>query len=168
MRRAIAAVADIALWLTAIVGAAALVATLFLFATGARPVVVQSGSMEPTYPTRSVAVVRPVAVADVAVGDVLAVETPAGTRVLHRVTERTITPNGVLVTLKGDANETADSTPVLITEAYRAGAKIPHVGALATVLRSPLAGFAIAVALLGPVALRARHPAGGRARPLPV
>lgn len=166
MRRAIATAADIGLWVTAIVGAAALVATLLLAAAGARPVVVRSGSMEPTYPVRSVAVVRPVEVADVAVGDVLAVETPAGTRVLHRVTERTITPNGVLVTLKGDANKTADPTPVLITEAYRAGAKVPHVGALAPVLRSPLAGFAVALALLGPLALRARHPVGGRARPL--
>ncbi|HEX2849589.1 MAG TPA: signal peptidase I [Acidimicrobiales bacterium] len=159
MRRTISAVADALLWATALLGIVALGSSAVMLAAGARPVIVQSGSMEPGIRTGAVAVVHRVPVTSVKVGDVLAVHLPSGQRVLHRVVERTDTPAGVAVVTKGDANKTADADPVVLHDAYREVVSIAGVGRVAALLHSPLAGFLAALLLLGPLAVRRRSPA---------
>ena len=164
---AVARVGDVLLWVTAILGTLAVAASLLLVATGGRPVVVTSGSMGDAYPVGSVTVVRRVAPGAVALGDVLSVRQGNGTKTLHRVVEVQPTPKGVVVRTKGDANGSPDTEPVLLIDAWRAGASVPVLGRVAVVFRSPLAGFALAVVLLAPLALgdrrRAAPPVPGTA-----
>ena len=72
-----------------------------------RLAVVLSGSMEPTLPTGSLAIMDPVDPQDIRVGDIIVFEPPMGksnTTVSHRVLD--IQHNGFVT--KGDANEEAD------------------------------------------------------------
>ena len=73
--------------------------------------VVVSGSMMPRVAVGDVVVSQPVAAETLTVGQVVMVENPArpGTMLMHRFMERT--PDGSLIT-RGDANMSADSTPV--------------------------------------------------------
>lgn len=168
MRRLPSVLADALLWVSAVVGGLALVASAVLWAMGCRPVIVRSGSMEPTYPVRSVAIVRKVPSASIRVGDVVAVRLPSGERVMHRVwTRTTVRPGLESVSLKGDANDKPDGMPVALTATtYKAVASVPGVGGLASRLHSPVTGFVLAGVLLGPAALRRRRPGGAGGAPV--
>ena len=171
-RRVVVRIADAGLWLTAAIGLTAAIASAVMFVVGMRPLVVTSGSMEPSFPVRSVALVSPVDATSVTKGDVLAVELPSGARVLHRVVELRVVDGGRrAVVLKGDANEKADAAPVVLNErAYRSVACVPYVGMVASWLRTPAFGFVAALVLLGPLALRRRGgaaAAAGAAAPAP-
>ena len=160
MTRLVARLGDVLLWLTAAAGAVAVTATAVMWLTGTRPVVVQSGSMEPAYPVRSVAFVHDVAPTDLREGDVVAVALPGGQRVLHRVVDLRRVRAGVEVVTKGDANDEADADPVLLPHgapARRAGAVVPGLGGVAIALRTPAAGFALALLLVGPASLGHRR-----------
>jgi signal peptidase I len=171
MRRALGRLADALLWVTTVLGAAALLATAALWLTDTRPLVVRSDSMAPTYDARSVVLVHRVDADDIRAGDVVTVTLPGGQRVLHRVIDVDATPAGPSVRTKGDANRTADAERIVLPAgepAWRAGASVPAVGGVATLLRTPAAGFLLAVALLGPLAVARRAPGrpGAAAEPL--
>ena len=163
MRTALGRLGNALLWVTATLGATALVATAALALTRTRPVVVQSGSMVPTYGVRSVVLVHRVDPTDIRAGDVVALTLPGGQHVLHRIVDVDRSANGVIVRTKGDANREPDTEPVLLpahAAAWRAGASLPAIGGVVVLLRTPLAGFLLALALLAPLALgRSRRPA---------
>jgi signal peptidase I len=170
IRSVLVRLADIGLWISATIGLAAAVASAVMFLSGMRPLVVTSGSMEPAYPVRSLAVVSPVDAASVGKGDVVAVRLPSGARVLHRVTDVHVVDGGRrAVTLKGDANEKPDGEPVVLDDrAYRSVTCIPYLGMVASWLRTPMFGFVAALVLLGPLALRRRSgPAAAAGTPQP-
>ncbi len=77
---------DVLLTLASVLGLVVLGITVTAHVTGLRPLVVKSGSMEPTIPTGGMVLVRTIPAADIRVGDVVAVERPDRTRVTHRVT----------------------------------------------------------------------------------
>lgn len=99
------------------------------WAIGYRPVVVTSGSMEPTVRTGDIVITRPVDMDD-KVGDqtVIDFDDPAtADRRLHRVIE--VTPEGYRT--KGDANEDADAQLVPQDHVHGAGFMLaPFVGYL--------------------------------------
>ena len=161
VRRVVSRMADIGLWVSAAIGVVAAVASAVMFLSDVRPLVVTSGSMEPSYPVRSLVLVRPVQASSVVERDVVAVRLPSGARVLHRVIDVSTAAGGHrAVVLKGDANAEPDTEPVVLDErAYRAVACVPFVGTVATWLRTPVFGFFAALVLLGPLALRRRTPA---------
>jgi signal peptidase len=103
-----------------------------LFVAGYRPVVVYSGSMEPTLGVGSLALVERVPSADVRVGDVLTFADPAqpGRLVTHRVVEVVKRPEGGLAyRTKGDANTHRDPwTIALPQDAGRLSFDVPYVG----------------------------------------
>lgn len=84
------------------------------FVGGVAPVVVLSGSMEPTYRVGSMLFIRRVQGADVKVGDVVTFATPGtpsgadGSIVTHRVIGVSDRENGRAYRTKGDANRTED------------------------------------------------------------
>lgn len=81
--------------------------------TGAVPLTVRSGSMEPAIATGSIVVVRPVDVATIEVGDVITYQLRSGESVL--VTHRVVgvdTGDGIAFRTQGDANGAADAAPV--------------------------------------------------------
>jgi signal peptidase len=133
----------------AVVALAALVA-LVPAAVGGHSLTVLSGSMEPTLPVGSVAVLKPVDTAQVKPGDVLNftdrdAATGQSRIVTHRVVE--ILPGPEFVT-KGDANRTNDPQPVAAADVHGVlWYDVPYVGGLRDRLVSP-AGLAIAGGLV--------------------
>jgi len=103
-----------------------------LFLGGYRPVVVYSGSMEPTLGVGSLALVERVPSAEVRVGDVLTFADPAqpGRLVTHRVVETVERPEGGLAyRTKGDANTHRDPWAIALPEdAGRLAFDVPYVG----------------------------------------
>lgn len=78
---------------------------------GFKPMVVMSGSMEPALSTGDIAVVRPVDVTKLKLGDVITYE-EGGRLITHRIMAVTIGPDGSSYVLQGDANTAADRVPV--------------------------------------------------------
>ncbi|GAA1868573.1 hypothetical protein GCM10009836_56330 [Pseudonocardia ailaonensis] len=122
-------------------------------AVGGRALTVLSGSMEPTLHVGSIAVVRPVEPAQLAVGDIVNftdrdLSTGQTRIVTHRVVE--VAPGPRFVT-KGDANPTNDLHPIAAADVHgRLWYDVPYVGTLRQRLATP-AGLVIlgGVVLLG-------------------
>ncbi len=158
-RTALHRLGDLALTLAAVLGLVVVGITATAHVTGLRPLVVKSGSMEPTIPTGSMVLIRTIPAADVQVGDVVAVERPDRTRVTHRVVE--ILPQGATtaLTLKGDANDDVDPEPVVAQEAGEVVLSIPSIGRVSAFFASAKGGFVLGciVTALGLPVLRRRE-----------
>ena len=96
---------------------------------GYRPVVVLSGSMEPTYHVGSVIYYKQADFADINVGDAITFRAGENSMVTHRVSQKSEL-SGTFTT-KGDANLTEDPAPV------------PYENVIGKVLKFsiPMAGF---------------------------
>lgn len=99
--------------------------------TGAVPLTVLTGSMTPTLPVGSLAVVEPVTPDEIRVGDIVSYQPyPLNPElVTHRVTAISWTPDGTRVfTLRGDANG-ADDSPVYDKQVRaRVWYDVPYLG----------------------------------------
>ena len=104
---------------------------------GLTPFVVLSGSMEPTYPTGSLIYVKQTAPEDVEVGDPITfVLNEDLTVATHRVVE--INEEEGWFRTKGDANDTADGSPVLFENLIGVPQFcIPKLGYLSNFLTNP-------------------------------
>ena len=97
-------------WVATIAVAAAAVA-LFTGVFGVRPLVVAGTSMEPALARGDVVIVRePVDIADLEVGDIVKYQQGA-MPVTHRIVRIEETPNGLMITTRGDNNRSPD-TPI--------------------------------------------------------
>lgn len=107
-------------------------------AVGNHPVVVLSGSMEPAYPVGSVIYYKSASPDDISAGDPITFRAGEdGALITHRVVEkREITREFVT---KGDANETADPSPVsyALVVGKASGWAIPYAGYLVTFGKKP-------------------------------
>ena len=123
-------------------------AFLASFLWGVQFIIVLSGSMTPAMPVGSLAVVREVDPARVAVGDVITYGYPADPQVLvtHRVVELTALEGGAP---RGDANEEADSY-LVPAESVKGKAlfAIPYVGYARDFMKT-LPGLALLILLPG-------------------
>lgn len=158
--------AEVLLTLGAVLGVAVTGLTVFAAQSGLRPLVVRSGSMEPTIPTGSMVLMQRIGVEDIRVGDVVAVERPDHTRVTHRVIGIEAKGATAELILKGDANEDPDPVPVAVTRADRLVAQVPEIGRVAAWLATARGGFLVGC-LFTAVAMHVlrRHPP--RRRPVP-
>jgi signal peptidase I len=122
------------------VGLVVTVVTFTAAGRGVKPLVVRSGSMEPTITTGSMVLTQPVDASEIRVGDVVSVRRADRRRVTHRVlaVERR---GAAALTLKGHANQDPDPVPVTVRGAHRVIAKVPNVGRAATWLTSAQGGF---------------------------
>ena len=139
--RTVTWLAEIALTLGAVFGVAVAGITVVAARSGMQPLVVRSGSMEPTIATGSMILVQRIDASEIRVGDVLAVERPDHTRVTHRVVA--VEHRGVTaeLTMKGDANEDPDPIPVTVRHAYRLAWQVPMVGKTLAWLATAQGGF---------------------------
>lgn len=136
---------------------------------GVRPLVVLSGSMEPTIPVGAVVFSQTVPASQLAPGDIATVELNGGLGLItHRVTSVAPADGGAFaVTMRGDANAIDDPTPYTVSSAGRCVFQLPYIGTIAMMLRTSYGiGFAVALLLtlvvvfiLDPARLRAHHPA---------
>ncbi|CRK50718.1 S26 family peptidase [Rhodococcus sp. RD6.2] len=153
---------EIALNIGAIAGLICVLAAAASFLFGIKPLVFRSGSMSPDIPTGALALSKATPASDLAVGDVVSVESDQGVRITHRIQEVVSTDgtNSVLI-LKGDANKDADISPYTVTEADRVFFSVPGLGYAVSWLSSPAAIF-LGGALVGGVMVLAFGPASKR------
>lgn len=148
------AVKEAVLTVVGLIGLLAIVWLVCAMFFGLSIVVFMTGSMAPTIPTGSAAVVREVAAAEIRVGDVITVQREdAALPVTHRVVAIEADPSNPaarLVTLRGDANASNDLAPYAVTEVKRVVASFAGLGSMLAVMRSPffLAATSVGVGLL--------------------
>lgn len=115
-RRVLSFVGQVAAWsVILVVGAVLAIAVVIPRVGGATPYTVLTGSMSPSMPPGTLAVVRPVAAEDIGVGTVITYQLHSGqpTVVTHRVVAVGVNAEGDRVfTTRGDANNAADAAPV--------------------------------------------------------
>ncbi len=130
-------VGDRLLTVGALLGAAMLLLGILAVALNIRPVFLRSGSMAPDLPTGTLAFARQVDASALEVGDVVTVRTDGGSRVTHRITDLRRDGATAVLTLRGDANASADAQSYRVTEAHRVLGQVPWLGRVAAALRTP-------------------------------
>lgn len=114
-----------------------LIAGGILMASGIRPYITMSGSMEPKIKTGSVCFVNTRAsFYDVEIDDVIAFKAPSGVLVTHRVISAE--ENGMVLITKGDNNDVEDGTTTTV-ENFRGKTlfSIPYAGYVLATLQKP-------------------------------
>ena len=160
-------VRDVALTIGACAGVLCIViaaASLFL---GITPLVFRSGSMEPEISTGALAFSRTTPADEIAVGDVVSVINTQGTRITHRVYGIAPQSDGVVLTLKGDANAEPDVETYFVTSVDRILFSVDKLGYAVSWASGPIGVFLGGV-LAGILLMIAFRPGGPRPnRPAP-
>jgi signal peptidase len=108
-------IGDILLWLAAIAGVVCIVVVIAAVVFHVTLIMFKTGSMEPTIPTGSLAVVHQIPASEAHIGDIVTVDRPGQLPVTHRVTSVTPVGSGATsITLRGDANPTDDVAPYVV------------------------------------------------------
>ncbi|GAA1480088.1 hypothetical protein GCM10009624_05280 [Gordonia sinesedis] len=124
----------------AILGVLCIVLAIAAAATGSKPLIFRSGSMEPTISTGSLALSHPVPASEVRVGDVVSVTDAGGNRVTHRVADIPARAgNSATLVLRGDANRDPDTETYTVAGADRVFWDMPLLGYVAAWLATPTA-----------------------------
>lgn len=128
-----------------------------------KPLVVTSGSMEPTIPVGSLVFGRRIAAQDIEIGDVVTTPKSNGGLVTHRVVEIAEDPSDPdvrILTLRGDANSANDGQPYYVSSAFTPlfGA-IPHAGVFLARMSEPPTPYIAGATFLLIIACLAYRPA---------
>ena len=114
---------------------------------GAIPLTVLTSSMEPRLPPGTLVVVRPVAIDDIRVGDVVTYQIHSGVPgvISHRVIAISLAADGGRTfVLKGDNNSVADATPVIPAQVQgRLWYSVPYVGFVNTAVSGDVRAWAV-------------------------
>ncbi len=164
-RRPADVVRETLLSLAAIGGAICILLTLAAVFFHITLIMFKTGSMSPTIPAGSLAVVREVPVSEVRVGDVVTVDRPGQLPVTHRVTSSRMIDGGTAVlTLKGDANPVEDPAPYTVSKVRTVLYSVPGIAHVVAGASNPwvLGGTTLGVAAL---VIWALWPRPERARP---
>ncbi|WP_245599694.1 signal peptidase I [Nakamurella lactea] len=163
--RVAAAAGNLLLTLAAIGGAICILAVLAAWIFKITLIMFSTGSMSPTIPAGSVAVVRQIPAAEVNIGDVVTVDRPGRLPVTHRV--RAVEPGqgaARILTLRGDANAADDAETYPVTSVRLVQFSIPGVAGVIVALSNPFVLGGITILLAGLV-LWAFWPRAARSGP---
>ncbi len=144
---------DGVLWTLGGLGLVSLLAAVAAHVWGFSIILFSTGSMTPTIPAGSAALVRLIPATELRVGDITTVERKALLPITHRITAITPVngqPDAREITMRGDANELEDPNPYLITQGRLVIASVPGVANLFQGMRNPLlmGGLTILAGLL--------------------
>lgn len=130
---------EIVLWAAALLGLVSIVLVILAWTMNISLIMFRTGSMEPTIPAGSVAVVREVPAAEVSTGDIVTVDRPGELPVTHRVISVAEGDSSAerVITMQGDANTAPDPHPYTITEARTYLTHVPHVATAVNQLGNP-------------------------------
>ncbi|MDQ0032150.1 signal peptidase I [Arthrobacter bambusae] len=145
------AVRETLLNLAAVGGAICILLTLAAVFFHITLIMFKTGSMSPTIPAGSLAVVREVPVSEVRIGDIVTVDRPGQLPVTHRVTSsRMIDGTTAVLTLKGDANRVEDPAPYTVSKVRTVLYSVPGIAYLVAGASNPwvLGGTTLAVSAL--------------------
>ena len=105
---------------------------------GYHVLIVQSGSMEPSYHVGALVYVKPTDPETLQVGDVITFEMSDGIRGTHRIIEVLHENGSIAFRTKGDANEVADTAAVTPDDIIgKVRYTIPELGFLVTYIQKP-------------------------------
>lgn len=156
--KALRATADVLLTVAAIVGVLGFALFVGVRLGAVQPLVVTSGSMQPTYETGDLVVSRTVAAGSLETGDVATLRDARGRLVTHRVVA--VAPADgrqggatVSVEMKGDANAQADPRPYVVERALVPVLRVPAMGPLVATLQRPVVAVPALVAVAALVAI---------------
>ncbi|GAA1483485.1 signal peptidase I [Brachybacterium fresconis] len=146
--------ADLALTVLAVAGAVCIVLVILSWAFNVSLMMFRTGSMSPTIPAGSVALVREIPATEMEVGDVVTVD--RGTDLLpvtHRVVEihdADASSGAVTFEMRGDANDTVDPEPYTTQQVQRVIFSVPRAARVIQWLGDPyvLGGLTIGASLL--------------------
>ncbi|WP_298040595.1 signal peptidase I [uncultured Microbacterium sp.] len=127
------------LTLLALGGVCCIVLVILAFTGGYSLIMFKTGSMSPTIPAGSVALVQEIPASDIAVGDVVTVDRDGALPVTHRVTSIADDTDGAArtFTMRGDANEIEDPLPYTATEVRIVRGSVPHLAQVIIWFGSP-------------------------------
>lgn len=112
----------------------------------------KTGSMSPTIPAGSVAVVRQVPAAEIKTGDIITVDRPGDLPVTHRVTGIEPGPTDAqrVITMRGDANPVDDPFPYTVETVRNTLWHVPGLAKMVVWFGNPwvLGGITVAAATL--------------------
>lgn len=154
--------------LAAIGGAICILLTLAAVLFHITLIMFKTGSMSPTIPAGSLAVVREVPASEARIGDVVTVDRPGQLPVTHRVTSsRMVDATTAILTLKGDANPVEDPAPYTVSKVRTVLYSVPGIAYVVAGASNPwvLGGTTVAVSALVTWALWPRPERAPRARP---
>lgn len=146
------AVADALLWIAAVGGAICIVLVVLAVTAQITLIMFRTGSMSPTIPAGSVAVVQRVPAADIATGDVVTVDRADALPITHRVTS--VGPGASaderIITMRGDANAEDDPFPYTVTSVRIVLFSIPGIATVIVGMGNPfvLAGLTLVATTL--------------------
>jgi len=121
-------VKELALTIGAIGGLACIALAISTLVFGLQPLIVQSGSMEPTVAAGSLLVTEKTAASDLRRGDVVTVPRPDRALVTHRIVQITLRGDTATLRLKGDANDVVDPQAYVVKEAGKKVLVVPYAG----------------------------------------
>lgn len=99
----------------------------------------KTGSMSPTIPAGSLAIVREIPAAQIHVGDVVTVDRPPGPPVTHRVVSISPAGSGLrTLTLRGDANPANDPQPYVVKKVRIVLYSVPKLAYAVRTAANPL------------------------------
>ncbi len=124
-RKATGVLAELGLTVLAIAGAVCIALVIAAEVFGVSIILFSTGSMSPTIPAGSAALVREIPASEVAVGDVVTVDRPGALPVTHRVVAVDGTGSTRELTLRGDANPVNDPSPYEVGHVRLVIASVP-------------------------------------------
>lgn len=156
---------ELLLTTAAIGGAVCIILAALAFFGGFSLMLFKTGSMSPTIPAGSVALVQKISADELHVGDIITVDRPGALPITHRITriDPGSSPQERIITLRGDANATDDPIPYPLTEARIVRGSVPHLAPVIAQFGNP---WVLGALTLGAAALvswafwprRAREP----------
>lgn len=145
-------VREVLLTLAALGGVICIVLVIMAFAGGFSLIMFKTGSMTPTIPAGSVALVQKIPASEIAVGDVVTVDRTDALPITHRVTS--VQPGegeGTrIITMKGDANDVEDPAPYTVADVRIVRGSVPDLANVIVWFGSPwvLGGVTLGASLL--------------------
>jgi signal peptidase len=133
------ALGDLLLWIAAVAGVICMVLVVLAFTANITLIMFRTGSMSPTIPAGSVALVQRVPAADIAVGDIVTVDRASDLPVTHRVTSIVPGPTADerVITMRGDANADEDPYPYTVRSVRVVLGSVPGIATVIVAMGNP-------------------------------
>lgn len=154
-RRSVASIVGSTLLnIAAVGGVICIVLVILAYCFNITLIMFKTGSMSPTIPTGSLALVREIPASDIAIGDVVTVDRAGKLPVTHRVTSVSAAAAGEsterTITLKGDANVGEDPEPYVVSTVRIVLASVPGLAYVVIWFSNPwvLAGLTLSCSVL--------------------
>lgn len=132
-------------------GILCIIAVIAAFALNITLIMFKTGSMSPTIPTGSLAIVREIPASEARIGEVLTIDRPGQLPVTHRVVSIADVGGGAYsIEMKGDANDGKDPAPYEVTRVRKVIMSIPGLGYMVAKASDPkvMIGMTLAMTLL--------------------